>query len=161
MERKMRRGRITLGAWPPFLPTVRSLHWEDIHREAASHSVSPVYTPILSTPTAFTVRKRRGEDGPSKFSPWHYDGPDLGVLAWRKVSSNHWVHDESRCPPLCATPLHPPPQPLNLLPVPQLAHKADNELFIAAIHLHTSHRNCFSLWFSLWLCIPRKTAKQT
>lgn len=38
--------------------------------------------------------------------------------------------------------------------MPQLAHKADNELFIAAIHLDTSHGNCFSLWFSLWLCIP-------
>lgn len=38
--------------------------------------------------------------------------------------------------------------------MPQLAHKADNELFIAATHLDTSHGNCFSLWFSLWLCIP-------
>lgn len=43
---------------------------------------------------------------------------------------------------------------LNLVPVPQLAYKADNELFIAVIHLHTSHGNCFLLWFSLWLCIP-------
>lgn len=45
--------------------------------------------------------------------------------------------------------------------LPQLAYKADNELFIAAIHLHTSNCNCFLLWFSLWLCVPRQTAKQT
>lgn len=42
---------------------------------------------------------------------------------------------------------------LSLVPAPQLAHKADNELFIAAIQLHTSRYNCFSLWFPLWLCI--------
>lgn len=56
--------------------------------------------------------------------------------------------------------------PLNLLPVPQLAFKADNGLLIAAIHLHTSRCNCFSLWF-LALIVhphgkpPRKPNKET
>lgn len=84
------------------------------------------------------------EFGPSKFPPWQYDAADLGVLVWGKVSGAHGGQDESRCPPRCPAPPHPP-SPLNIFPVPQLAYKADNELFIAAIHLHTSRCNCFSL----------------
>lgn len=135
--------------WPPFLPTVRSLHRADIHREVIQ---SGQYLPLYCPPPLHSQLRRL-----RKLSPWQYDATDSGILAWGKVSGTHWGLYESRCAPLCATPLYPPPhppQPLNLLPVPQLAYKADNELFIAAIHLHTSHCNCFSLWFSLWLCIP-------
>lgn len=123
-----------------------------------SFTQSCIYTPILSSSI------HTWKHGPSKFPPWQHDVTDLCILAWEKVRGTHWGLYESRCPPLCTTPLYPPPhppQPLNLLPVPQLAYKAHNELFIAAIHLHTSHCNCFPLWFALWLCICRQTAKKT
>lgn len=107
--------------------------------ESASHSLSPVYTVILST---------RESVSQANFHP----GNAMPVIAAFWPGERLVVPREGRmradallCVLLLCIHLLILPRPLNLLPMPQLADKADNELFIAAIHLHTSRGNCFSL----------------
>lgn len=121
--------------WPPFLPTVRSSHWEDIHKIAIQSSI-----PILPRPPPLQPDLLRGceSTGQGNFHPGNIVAADLGFGERLAISIESCARADTLPP--CATPPYPPPhppQPLNLLPVPQLAHKADNELFTAAIHLHT------------------------